>query len=61
MLERVKKFASGGLIGEARLREIPGLQPNLSPLGDLNCGREDINKAGSGTGPAGPQFLRVKA
>jgi len=36
MLERVKKFASEGLIGEAHLREIPSLQPALSPLSDLS-------------------------
>jgi len=36
MPERVKKFTAPGLIGEAHLREIPGLQPNLSPLGNLS-------------------------
>ena len=35
MLERVKKFASEGLIGKAHLREILGLQ-HLSPLGNLS-------------------------
>lgn len=46
MSERIKNFASEGLIGEAPLREISGLQPALSPLGDLNWRREAINKEG---------------